>query len=486
MSIVELDKVASLQVQRDNGNLPNKKLPPVKNVSDDGMLVGITGVEPIWDRVLTPEILDLQSELFWAWCKKHDLPSDDYEIISIGELHGKVTWVLDQADQNYRDKKPWHVKRIANSVVKDGFDLGLLLPIIEHGTDPKDKTDIRRPYPLTGNHRGRALLRVLDWDKMPVIRVKSKDSIAKSRIKTITNQKDRPELSQSPEEVIEEFKCLIDDKSFPITGKVNTGRYKGKGYKQAISIEIDDFQAKEMSSNERTLIKNQVWNYIESKKKDLPVQGTGDRWDPFSSSGNDGRTTYKEVCRGEYISGIVLPEDGDAHWADDRVDVLVTEDGTKIIGKACGGGDLNDALNFAQEWYGKKLTDTVFASTGMSADEALKYKEPYRIYTGTKLNSKTKTFPEARAKVEESWKEQELIAKGYAVKLLEDNAEYYLKAKKQGTPIKEIISGIDIGIEHTGVHIAQIKTTVGGVRKEKTLLLKDGTEVNHLGNKLDE
>ena len=147
---------------------------------------------------------------------------------------------------------------------------------------------------------------------------------------------------------------------------------------------------------------------------------------------------------------------------------------------------MNDALNFAQEWYGKKLTDSVFASTGMSADEALKYKEPYRIYTGTKLNSKTKSFPEARAKVEQAWDAQELIAKGYAMKLLEDNAEYYLKEKKQGTSLEDIISGISIGIEHTGVHIAQIKTTVGGVRKEKTLLLKDGTKVDFLGNKLDE
>ena len=74
MSIRELEEIASLQVQRDNGNAPNKKLPPVKNVSDDGMLVGITGVEPIWAIVLTDRIREHQAELFLAWCKKHGLP----------------------------------------------------------------------------------------------------------------------------------------------------------------------------------------------------------------------------------------------------------------------------------------------------------------------------------------------------------------------------------------------------------------------------
>ena len=173
-----------------------------------------------------------------------------------------------------------------------------------------------------------------------------------------------------------------------------------------------------------------------------------------------GRICHDDVARGKYHADLYYPLN-DEFWHESFADKLINpETGENLIGKMFDGSaqGIRDWFGYMREYWGKRIAGPSegIVDGGMRAKKALTSIEPYRGYSTTnEIRSTTAEMDKKRKEIDKTFKKNLKWEQSYALKVLHQNYEWYMKevvnkTKADRISISEQIAMVKIPCEYTG------------------------------------
>jgi hypothetical protein len=493
--ILDLELIATPSVQKGNGNLIDISAGYQPEVYRFSALTKKRGTEELtpsslkaWktkleEKLADPKFQQYQEEIFKAVFKRYGLSYENVEFNGMILHETKLTYIADQANQNYRPEESDKVLELKLDILNEGFKFFKAVPWLYSVKDKVDKKNQLKKFPGSGNHRA-LTFEIFGVYFMLVMWITFPDEKTVSDFMIFENNKDDVKVGNSVPNVSDKIK---QDIKLKIRSVAN-----GKNWKSKLKKEVE-FACQSRSSKFFAQVWKEVLCFAESYRIDNGIS-TATEWDFYQSKASKGHKTHEDLAKGKVITGLLAPYGGAKHFAavqsdvtkDPQYDQLRYDDRELCVGKIINGDSSNIKGGFqsASIFVGKAIVgdkDTEDDSYGLLTPSDVLYSDKnYNLIT-TSCRTGEQDSIKVRMETEESAKRWESINQGEALKIIYDNRDLNVKeeiAKRvskgmtEDNAIIDVTKMVNIYAKHVA-HAPQDSSkdpTKGGKRKEDTWL----------------